>query len=43
MANKTIGQVHANIETVARLEQDFLENRTATDRIGDAITGSPVP
>jgi uncharacterized membrane protein len=39
MANKTIGQVHANIETVARLEQDFLEHRTATDRVGDAITG----
>jgi uncharacterized membrane protein len=39
MANENIGQVRANIETVARLEQDFLEQRTTTDRVGDAITG----
>ena len=39
MPEKTIREVHANIETVARLEQEFLEQRTTTDRVGDAITG----
>jgi uncharacterized membrane protein len=29
----------ANIETVARLEQEFLEQRTTTDRLGDIIAG----
>ena len=29
----------ANIETVARLEQNLLDHRTTRDRIGDAITG----
>lgn len=29
----------ANIETVARLEEEFLEQRSLTDRIGDAVGG----
>jgi uncharacterized membrane protein len=33
------GQATGNIETVARMEQEFLEHRSVTDRIGDAIAG----
>lgn len=39
MRDNNIGQARANIETVARLETEFLEARTAKDRIGDAIAG----
>jgi uncharacterized membrane protein len=38
------GPAQTNIETVARLEQEFLEQRTVADRLGDAtvaIVGSP--
>jgi uncharacterized membrane protein len=31
--------VQANIETVARMEHEFLDQRTTKDRIGDAIAG----
>jgi uncharacterized membrane protein len=30
-------QAKANIDSVARMEQQFLEQRSATDRLGDAI------
>ena len=39
MADQNVGQARANIETVARMENDFLEARTITDRIGDAVAG----
>jgi uncharacterized membrane protein len=40
MADKEpLHQAKANIESVARMEQDFLEQRSATDRLGDAIAG----
>jgi uncharacterized membrane protein len=39
MADQNPGQVRANIETVAKMEAEFLEARTATDRVGDAIAG----
>jgi uncharacterized membrane protein len=37
MTDPSLGQARANIETVAKLEAEFLEARTATDRVGDAI------
>lgn len=39
MADENLGQARANIETVARLEAEFLEQRSFTERIGDAIAG----
>ncbi|HYP05646.1 MAG TPA: DUF1003 domain-containing protein [Bryobacteraceae bacterium] len=39
MAEQNSRQARANIETVARLENEFLESRTTKDRIGDAIAG----
>jgi len=35
----TFQSAQANIETVARLEQGFLEQRTVADRMGDLIVG----
>ena len=35
----TVRPVQANIETVARLEKDFLEQRTLADRLGDMLVG----
>lgn len=39
MAEENLRQAQANIETVARLETEFLEQRSLKDRIGDAIAG----
>jgi uncharacterized membrane protein len=36
-ARQTPATAHQNIETVARLEQQFLERRTTRERIGDAV------
>lgn len=38
MAEGNTRHVLANIETVARMEHEFLDQRSAPDRIGDAIT-----
>jgi len=41
---KTFQTAQANIETVARLEQEFLEQRTLADRMGDlivSVVGTP--
>jgi uncharacterized membrane protein len=43
-SQNTFPPVQANIETVARLEQQFLQQRTVADRIGDlivSIIGTP--
>jgi uncharacterized membrane protein len=37
MAEENLGQARVNIETVARLEAEFLQQRSLKDRIGDAI------
>jgi uncharacterized membrane protein len=37
IAGGTPATAHQNIETVARLEQQFLEQRTLRERLGDAI------
>lgn len=37
MSDTNKGLATANIETVAKMEQEFLEARTTRDRIGDAI------
>jgi uncharacterized membrane protein len=39
MADDDLRPAKANIETVARLEAEFLESRSLKDRIGDAIAG----
>jgi uncharacterized membrane protein len=39
MRNDPIGLAQENIESVAKLEAEFLEARKARDRIGDAIAG----
>jgi uncharacterized membrane protein len=36
---KKPGPAYQNIETIARMEQQFLEQRTFVDRVGDAIAG----
>jgi uncharacterized membrane protein len=39
MTDEHLRPAQANIETVARLEAEFLEQRSMKDRIGDAIAG----
>ena len=34
-----LNSARLNIETIARMEQEFLDSRTATERLGDQIAG----